>query len=110
MKDAEYVETNEKSTFRFLFFELWSLMYLKLHQFSMNFHDNAKNENRKIDFLFDSAHFAYFIIMGAKLRGVGVCIFLVGKKPTYDRYQFLIKCMKILHVASENFSELLLTY
>ena len=27
MKDAQCTETNEKSIFRFLFFELWSILY-----------------------------------------------------------------------------------
>ena len=38
----------------------------------MNFDDNSKKKNqknRKIDFSFDSAHFASFNKIGAKLRG-----------------------------------------
>ena len=69
MKDAECVETNEKSIFRFWFFELWSFLYSKQPQFSMNFHDNSKNKNQKIDFSFDSVHYASFITTWAKLRG-----------------------------------------
>ena len=37
----------------------------------MNFHDNLKNKNRKIDFSFVSAHSAYFMKMGEKLGGGG---------------------------------------
>ena len=46
-------------------------------QLSINFHDNSKNKNRKMDFPFDSAHWASFMKMGSKLRG-RVCISLVG--------------------------------
>ena len=40
MKDAECAETNEESIFqflRFLVFEIWSLVYSKLVNLSMNF-------------------------------------------------------------------------
>ena len=50
----------------------------------MNFHDNSKNINRKIDFSFVSAHCASSIKNGSKLRGV-VCISSVGKKPRSSR-------------------------
>ena len=53
MKDAECDETNEKSILRFLFVELWSFLYSKLSQFSMNSHDYSKNENQKIDCSYD---------------------------------------------------------
>ena len=32
MKDVQWAETNEKSIFRFLCFELWSILYPKIHQ------------------------------------------------------------------------------
>ena len=44
MKDAECAEINGKSIFRFLFFELWSLLYSKYGQFSINLHHNSKNK------------------------------------------------------------------
>ena len=47
----------------------------------MNFHDNLKIENRRIDFSFVSAHCASSIKTGSILRGEGVCISLVVKKP-----------------------------
>ena len=51
-------------------------------QFSMNFHDNSKKENPKIDFSFDLAHCASLMKMGSKLkRGGGVCISLFGTGP-----------------------------
>ena len=40
-------------------------------QFSMNFHDNPKNKNRKMDFSFVSAQSASFMKIGAKLREGG---------------------------------------
>ena len=67
MKYVECVKTNEQSNFRFLFFELWSFFILKSPKFSMNFHDNSKDKNQKIDFSFNSAYFASFIKTGAKL-------------------------------------------
>ena len=56
------------------------IFVLKAPQFSMNFHDNPKNKNQKIDFSFDSAHCTSFIKMGAKLRGGGLYI-LSWEKP-----------------------------
>ena len=52
-------------------------------KFSMNFHDNLKNKNRKnlkISFSFVSAHCASVMKVGSKLRrrGGGVCLSLVG--------------------------------
>ena len=41
---------------------------LKTPQFSINFHDNSRKKNRKIDFSFDSRHCASFIKTGAKLN------------------------------------------
>ena len=37
MQNPESAESKEKPNFRFLFFELWSLLYSKCPQFSMNF-------------------------------------------------------------------------
>ena len=57
----------------------------------MNFHDNSKNKNQKIDFSFDSAHCASFIIIGAKLREEwGACKSIVGKKPELHEYIYYI--------------------
>ena len=50
------------------------IFVFKTPQFSMNFPDNSENKNRKIDYLFDSAHCASFIKTGAKLRGRGLHI------------------------------------
>ena len=74
MKDPESAESKEKSNFRFSDFYFWSYGYFcsKNCRFSMNFHDNLKNKNRKIDFSLDSAHFASFIKTGAKLRVGGL--------------------------------------
>ena len=60
MKDAKCTETNKKSIFRFLVDEIWSFLYSKFVNFSMNFeciiHHNSKNKNQKIDFSFVSVH------------------------------------------------------
>ena len=48
MKGAECSETNEKSNirfFRYLFFKIWSFLYSKYGQFSMNFHNNSNKKN-----------------------------------------------------------------
>ena len=37
-----------KINFPIFFSELWSFLYRKLPQFSMNFHNSSKNRNRKI--------------------------------------------------------------
>ena len=47
----------------------------------MNFHDNSKNTNWKIDFSFVSGHCASFMIVGSKTEGGGVCVSLVGTEP-----------------------------
>ena len=52
----------------FYFFELWSYLYSKYGQFSMNFHHSSKNKNLIYDFSFDSAHSAYFIKYAPLLR------------------------------------------
>merc|ERR1719154_279999 len=54
------------------------IFVLKCPPFSMNFHDNSKNKNRKIYFLFASAYCASFMKVESKL---GVGIFLVGTEP-----------------------------
>ena len=53
----------------------------------VNFHDNSKNKNRKIDFSFDSANCTSIMKVGSKLRegGRGVSISLVGTEP-YTSY------------------------
>ena len=57
IKDAQCAETNEKSILRFLFFQLWSILYSKLIEKWTNFEykndHNSKTKNRKnwkIDF------------------------------------------------------------
>ena len=88
MQDAVCAESKEKSCIRFsdyIFFLSNGHFFIQNWQFSMNFHDNSKNENRnnrKIDFSFVSAHSASFMKMGARLRGGGVCISLVGTRST----------------------------
>ena len=60
------------------------IFVLKSPHFSMNFHENSKNKNRKINFSFDSAHRASFMKMRAQLRGgEGVCISLLGTGPLH---------------------------
>ena len=44
MKDVECSESNDKSNFRFLLFELWSYFYSKYGQFLMTSHDNSKTK------------------------------------------------------------------
>ena len=51
--------------------------------FPMNFHDNSKNKNRKMDFSFDSALYASFMKMGVKLRGGSAYPYL-GQGPSYE--------------------------
>ena len=62
------------------------------HQFSMKFHDNSKNKNRRIFLLyfpFYSAHSASYIKFPPVLRGGGgVCISLSGKKPKFSAISF----------------------
>ena len=57
-------------------------------QFSMNFHDNSRNRNRKsrkIVYSFVSAHCASFMKVRSKLRGGfwSYCISFVGTEPKY---------------------------
>ena len=75
MKDEECDEWKEKSNFRFLFSDLWSLLVILVFKsplFSLNFHDNSKNKNWKIYFPFISVHCASSIKTISKLRGEGV--------------------------------------
>ena len=65
MEDAECAETNEKSIIHFLWFlvfEIWSFLYSKVVNFSMNFEykidHNSKNKNGKIDFIYSFQLFA----------------------------------------------------
>ena len=61
----------------------------------MNFDDNSKNNNRKMDFSFDSAHCTSFMKVGSKLR-VGVRKSLVGTGPRY-RTKILIASIEDLN-------------
>ena len=90
---------NQISDFYDCYFSSYCHFCSKNCKFSMNFHDKSKNKNRKINFLFDSAHCAFFIKTGAKLRRE-VCISLVGNithfladetQCKYYELQFLIK-------------------
>ena len=76
--------------------------------FSITFHDNSKNKNRKIYFSTDSAHCASSIKTGLKLRGGGVHI-LDQEKPLYQvfrekkfplNYFFVKRILKILIIGS----------
>ena len=46
---------------------------------NINFRDNSKNKNRKIDFSFVSAHYASSIKIGSKLRGGGCAYHYLGQ-------------------------------
>ena len=67
MKDAECAES-KKNKFSDFYFYSYIIFVLKSPQFSLNFHDNSKNKNRKIDFSFVSAHRATSTKIGSKLR------------------------------------------
>ena len=110
IKDAECAWRNEKSVFRFLFSELWSFLYSSRPKISMNFHDNSKNKNRKIDFLFDSEHCASFIKTGAKLTREGRSANPYLGKSLITIYPRQIICINILFgktaITSENRSSM----
>ena len=89
MEDRKLAEQKEKPIFRFfrfLFFELWSFFVTSSHQFLMNFHDNTKNINRKMDFSFVETHCAFSIKMGSKPQGgrggLGSAYPQLGQGPT----------------------------
>ena len=75
MKDAECAVVNEKSIFRFLVFEIWSILYSKLLHFlrilSTKSTITQKTRNLKVYFTFLSAHCASFIRIGPFLKGRG---------------------------------------
>ena len=84
----------------FLFLELWSLLYSKLSQFLINFHDNSKNQIRKIHFSFVSAHCALSIKTKSKLNVEGgVCISVVGKYSIACEYNNskTVKALNLKH-------------
>ena len=56
-------------------------------KFLMNFHDNSKNKNRKIDFSFGSSHCESLIKTGAKLREEGLYIHS-WEKPSYGNIKY----------------------
>ena len=70
MKDVVCAEPREKlyiRFFRFLYFELQLFLvifFTRNCQFTMNFHDNSKFKNRKIDFSFDSANCVCISLFG----------------------------------------------
>ena len=71
MKDKECSVTNEKSIlrfFRFLVFELWSFLYSKCGQFSMNFLDDSKKKNRKYFCLFYIRYKTFFNYLEQKIE------------------------------------------
>ena len=47
------------------------IFLLKSPKYSMNFHDNSKDKNKKIDFSFDLPHCTSFMKVGSELRGGG---------------------------------------
>ena len=68
IEDARCTETNEKSIFLFIFFELWSILYSKLIENGQILstktaicQETKIRKNRKIDFSFISAHSASFM-------------------------------------------------
>ena len=86
---------NKISKFPVFYFSRNGHFCSKKYQFSMNFHDNSTNKNRKIYFLFASAHCAYFIKVGSKLSGRGVvCIFLVGTEQG-NPYPMLLHSFRV---------------
>ena len=78
MKDAECADQKKNHSSDFSDFDFLSSGHFctKNCQFSIHFHDNSKNKNQKIDFLFDSTHCASFMKMGARLRGGDLHILL----------------------------------
>ena len=85
MKDMKCGETNEKMIFQFLFFELLSYFTQKC-KFSMNFHNNSKNKNWKIDLSIVSAHCASSIKTGSKLRGGGGALHVLSWDRALNMY------------------------
>ena len=83
MKDAECADRkkNHISDFSDFHFSSYGHFCTKNCQFSMNFHDNSKNKNRKIDFLFDSTHCASFM----KMRASGVGLHILTWNRAHNR-------------------------
>ena len=80
-----------------------------MHEFSINFQDDSKNKNQKIDFSFVSAHCASSIKTGSKLRGgVGICISLVGNNPLADPFTQTKKFGILQYSESQGMSLLLI--
>ena len=65
----------------------------------MKLHDNSKNKNRKMNFLFDSALCASFMKMGAKLkRGLHILMLFddnkvkMARKPGKKQKEIAVAC------------------
>ena len=56
--------------FKYFIFRVMVIFILKTPQFSMNFYDNSKNKNRKMD-SYILSHSASFMKTGSKLMGMG---------------------------------------
>ena len=61
MKDAKCTDTNEKSIFRFLFFELSWKIHRKLGYKNVHNSKNKNRENLKFEFSFVSEHSSFFM-------------------------------------------------
>ena len=92
---------NQISDFSDNYFSSYDQFCSKNCQFSMNFHDNSRNKNRKIVFSFVSAHCATFMKVGSKLRGGGLHI-LSWDRPTpgiaiflYVEEFFRLRCCRL---------------
>ena len=79
MRNVLNRKKNHISDFSDFHFSSYGHFCTKNCQFSINFHDNSKNKNRKIYFSIDSAHCASFMKIRPFLKGVS--IFLIGKYP-----------------------------
>ena len=72
MRNVLNRKKNHISDFSDFHFSGYGHFCTKNYKFLMNFHDNSKNKNQKnreINFSFDSAHSAFFMKIGATLRG-----------------------------------------
>ena len=91
MKDAECVESNDKSCIRFFIFRVMVIFVLKTAIFD-------EDKNRKIDFSFVSTHTATLMKIEAKLRwgGGGLHILSWDRAYIYMKYLIFVLFVQIL--------------